>query len=168
MKVIYLAAGSGEIDYKNTTYQDMYIKRDIGGDMLKININSYDIIIATPPCNYWSRARGNRKPSQYALDTKHLLPGIIEKLENQNKPYIIENVINKKLMKDIINNFSGHYYEIGRHSYFTNIMINFSKINQINENIKLINSKNRQGSINVKNVLDYFIKYVMENEKWKQ
>ncbi|NLN50339.1 MAG: hypothetical protein GX149_01775, partial [Acholeplasmataceae bacterium] len=81
MKILYLAAGHGSINTNHeVVYQDLIIKRDLGGDMLDIDLNGYDLIIATPPCNYYSRANYRRKTSKYSNDTKHLLPEIISKL----------------------------------------------------------------------------------------
>ena len=94
-RIIYLAAHKANHPNYNVTYQDIDGKRDVSGDMLEVPIDDYDIIIATPPCNYWSRANFRRETSEYAQATKHLLPNIIRKLEAQNKPYIIENVINR-------------------------------------------------------------------------
>lgn len=95
MRVIYLAAYEALHPDFDVVYQDINGKRDLGGCMLDVDLTPYDFIIATPPCNFWSIARGNRC-SKYSLDTKHLLPDIIEKLAATGKPYVVENVINKK------------------------------------------------------------------------
>lgn len=99
MKVIYLGAYEAYHPNFDVVYQDINGKRDLGGDMLEVDLKSYDVIIATPPCNYWSIARGNRC-SQYSLDTKHLLPEIIKRLAKENKPFVVENVINKKRFRE--------------------------------------------------------------------
>lgn len=167
LNIIYLAAGKGKIEIPGTsvTYQDKIIKRDLSGCMLEIDLSSYDVIIATPPCNYWSRAHGkniNREKSEISQATKHLLPDILDKLSKQTKPYIVENVINKNLMRDIINNFNGFYYEIGRHSYFTNIAFNGKYIKQTTDfssgGTYIGKKGQRQGGENVKNVLEYWLK----------
>ena len=95
MKGIYLASYKALHPNHDIVYQDINGKRDIGGDMLEVDLTSYDYIIATPPCNWWSRANYRRDRSEYALKTKHLLPSILEKLCNQDKPFIVENVKNK-------------------------------------------------------------------------
>lgn len=97
MKGIYLASFKAIHPDYNIIYQDINGKRDLAGDMLNIDLKNYDYIIATPPCNYWSKARGSNKPSKYALDTKHLLPGILKKLILLDKPFIVENVRNRPL-----------------------------------------------------------------------
>lgn len=165
-KVVYLAAGYAELlIYDNNdfdiTYQDKFVKRDLGGDMLQIPLDKYDILIATPPCNYWSRANYRRETSKYALDTKHLLSEIIKKFKRTGKPFIVENVINKRLMSEIIKeNNDIYYFEHGRHSYFTNIdMSSYIKdIPQIKDNIQNKSQKQRQGGFNVNIVLTYFLK----------
>jgi site-specific DNA-cytosine methylase len=168
-KVLYLASGHGiinHVDYE-ITYQDKYVNRDVIGDMLEIDLTNYDIIIATPPCNYWSRANYRRETSKYSQETKHLLPDILKKLNNQSKPFIVENVINKERMKDIISSSNCYYYEHGRHCYFSNILLNLSNVEQNVEYIQNIGSKNhsRQGGKNVKNVFEYFLETLKINEK---
>jgi site-specific DNA-cytosine methylase len=130
MKIIYLAAFKAYHPNWNMDYQDINGKRNIPGDMLEVDLTPYDVIIATPPCNYYSRANYRREISIYSQKTKHLLPGILDKLIKLDKPFIVENVINRVRMKDIINSFNGWYYEIGRHSYFTNIPFNANHIKQ--------------------------------------
>lgn len=84
MKAIYLGAYKALHHDFNIVYQDINGKRDIDGDMLDIDLTPYDFVIATPPCNFWSIARGNRC-SQYSLDTKHLLPEVIKKCFESGK-----------------------------------------------------------------------------------
>ena len=97
MSGIYLAAFRAEhFDY-DILYQDINGKRDLPGDMLQYNLDDYDFVIASPPCNYYSRANYRRDVSDYALNTKHLLPGILDKLRTYDKPFIVENVSNVPL-----------------------------------------------------------------------
>lgn len=121
MRAIYLGAYEALHPNFNVVYQDINGKRDLGGDMMDVDLTPYDFIIATPPCNFWSIARGNRC-SQYSLDTKHLLPDIIEKIANTGKPYVVENVINKKRFTEngvyeIAEKAGCYIYYIGRHTY---------------------------------------------------
>lgn len=97
MKGIYLAAFKANHPNYDIVYQDILGNRDIGGDMMEVDLSPYDFIIATPPCNWWSRANYRRNTSPYALQTKHLLPDILRKLCQQDKPWIVENV--KKQIK---------------------------------------------------------------------
>lgn len=166
MKGIYLAAGKAYHPNHDIVYQDISVKRDLPGDMMEVDLSPYDYIIASPPCNYWSRARGNRI-STYSLKTKHLLPDIINKLVSLGKPFIVENVKNDVRMysEGILprNDCFVHYH--GRHIYFTNILIDFSCIPQRHDFthhgwvIKYddMDSKYHQGGFNVHNVIEHFI-----------
>lgn len=49
MKVIYLASGRAKLNYPDVIYNDIKEKRDLTGDMMSIDLNNYDILIATPP-----------------------------------------------------------------------------------------------------------------------
>ena len=175
MKIIYLASHKAKLNINHQViYQDKFIQRDLGGDMLDIDLTNYDLIIATPPCNYYSRANYRRDQSKYALETKHLLPMILNKLQRQNKPYIVENVRNPKLMQDIIKSFNGFIYIHGRHTYFTNYMFVCSDIKQVQEykattkrfkngkylpsgQIALFSRSFSEGGSNVNKVLERFI-----------
>ena len=177
MKIVYLAAGIGQLKYKDVVYQDKFVERDISGDMLEINLDPYDIIVATPPCNYYSRARGNRL-SKYAEATKHLLPDILNILTLAEKPFIVENVRNQKMFNDHgLSKFQCNMYVFGRHTYWSNIDIDFSNIYQVeNElNNKIVQSgvrkgkigtfappSQRQGGINVYYVIEHFLNTVKE------
>ena len=161
MKIIYLAAHQALHKDFNITYQDISGRRDIDGDMMDIDLTAYDVIIATPPCNYWSRANYRRETSEYAQKTKYLLPGILLKLQNQDKPYILENVRNYKLFNEYgLYNGKSYIYEHGRHTYWTNIPFNPSNIKQVKDNINNISTNNRQGGYNVHNVIDYWLDVV--------
>lgn len=111
-------------------------------DMLSVDLKDFDFIIATPPCNYWSRANCNIH-SAYSQETKHLLPDILIKLGNETKPFIVEH---------------------GRHSYFSNY--DFSDIIKLvpqqqdfKYGGKYINKgDDRQGGSNVNNVFIAIIK----------
>ena len=161
MKGIYLASYKANHQNYDIVYQDINGERDIGGDMLGIDLSFYDFIIATPPCNYWSRANYRRETSDYSQKTKHLLPDIIDKLIKLNKPFIVENVRNYKLFNEYdLFNKDCFIYEIGRHTYWTNIVFNGSNIKQKNDNIHNISSKDRQGGFNVYNVIEYWLDIV--------
>lgn len=147
--------------------------------MMDINLTPYDVIIATPPCNFWSIARGNRC-SPYSLDTKHLLPDIILKLAKTNKPYVVENVINKKRFREegiyeVTAQVRCFIYYIGRHTYFTNIQLTAKEILDLQaqnrqdftyggHTIKYedMQNKKHQGGYNVHLVIDYFLNKVKE------
>jgi len=176
MKGIYLASYKAIHEKYNIVYQDINGKRDISGNMLDIDLTPYDFIIATPPCNYWSRANCRRETSKYAQETKHLLPDIIEKLYRQDKPYIIENVRNDRLFK--VNNlydFPCFIYKIGRHTYWTNVKLDISDIPQRQDykyGGKVIkyediqnSSANCQGGFNVHVVIERFLETIHKEDK---
>lgn len=161
-KVLYLAAGKGKLTYPNVVYQDKFIKRDLGGDMLEVDLTGYDLIVASPPCNFYSRANYRRYTSKYSQETKHLLPETIKMLENLKIPVIVENVRNPNLLKDIIANTKLFYYEYGRHVYFTNRIFSFVGIHQELDNIQAKSVIDRQGGNNVNNVFNEFINTFLE------
>jgi len=161
MKGIYLGAYRAHHPGYDIIYQDINGKRDLDGDMMDIDLSNYDYIIATPPCNYWSKANYRRDQSEYATKTAHLLPDIIEKLQTLGKPFIVENVKNFKLMNEfyLFKHPIFHYF-VGRHTYWTNIMFNPSATNQVDDKIQLINSLNRQGGKNVHNVIELWLEVI--------
>ena len=159
MNIIYLAAGNANLGLPGVIYQDLIVKRDLPGDMLFVDLEDYDVIIATPPCNYYSKARGSNKPSKYALDTKHLLPYIIYKLILIGKPFIVENVRSSKIDEIILDTPGIWIYQYGRHTYWTNIPFNPKGINQVfdfNYGGKRLHS-NTQGGENVNQVIKYWL-----------
>ena len=176
-KGIYL--GSYKAFHKNhdIVYQDINGERDLDGDMLTIDLKPYDYIIATPPCNWWSRANYRKEESVYALKTKLLLPCILYKLILTNKPFIVENVLNSIQFKNYqLDNLPGvRMVKIGRHTYWSNIEFKYDDIIQkpktIIENGKKkwlssqhLGRKDRQGTDEVHEVIERFINEV---ESWQ-
>lgn len=177
MKGIYLAACRAYHENYDLDYNDINegYHINIVGDMLKVDLSNYDVLIATPPCNYYSRCNYRRDTSEYALQTKDLLPNIIKKFSLSNKLFIIENVRNYKLMKELgifklCDSLGVFYYFYGRHTYFTNIMLNLNNISQrqdfLNGGVRINYnddfSKYNQGGYNVHQVIEYFLKYCQE------
>ena len=176
MKGIYLASFIAYHEKHNIVYQDIIGNRDIGGDMMDIDLSPYDYIIATPPCNYWSRANYRRETSEYALNTKHLLIDILHKLCNQDKPFIVENVRNSKMFdKYGLFDLPCYVYFVGRHTYWTNIKIDFSSIVQKPKTIidgkrkwlssQNISRKKRQGGEEVHEVIEFWLNN-LEKKLW--
>ena len=170
MKIIYLASGRAKLSHENVIYNDTKENRDLKCDMMSVNLEDYDILIATPPCNFYSRARGGFPPSEYALKTKNLLPDIIDKFIRTGKPFIVENVRNAPLFKKLgLYNKDCFIYTHGRHTYWTNIMINFQGIPQEYDYKSIpgygcVRLKSYvQGGKNVNDVFDYFIDFVKKN-----
>lgn len=180
MKGIYLASYKALHPDYDIVYQDINGKRDLSGDMMGINLYSYDFIIATPPCNYWSKARGNRC-SQYSLDTKHLLPDILYKLCSQGKPFIVENVKNRKRFLSFgLYDFPCQVFEIGRHTYWTNVFFDKSDIEELNNMCRQdfkyggkvilyddMKNKEHQGGYNVHIVVEKFLEKIHQGGKYE-
>lgn len=119
-----------------------------------------------------------------------LLPNIIEKLIKLDKPFIVENVRNEQLfIKEGLYDNNLFIYKIGRHTYWTNIMINFYNIKQtfdyvaINKRVKgkrgyfitpsgkivksagqnlkkNISPKHRQGGKNVYRIIEHWLEVI--------
>lgn len=174
MRGIYLAACKARHPNYDIVYQDIDTKYkcDLNGDMLKTDISGYDFIIATPPCNYWSRANPYYKTSNYSAITRHLLPDTIEMLGCQKKPFIIENVINRKRMTehgifDIIEKYKLYVYYIGRHMYISNIFTpDILGVPQIQDfkygGIRVNKDGYNQGGTNVHNVIEKWLEIIKE------
>lgn len=175
MKGIYLAACKARHFSYDIVYQDIDPKFhcDLGGDMLMVDLSNFDFIIATPPCNFWSRANPYYKRSVYSAITKHLLPSIILKCASQSKPFIIENVINKTRMTkygvmQLIDLYPElNYLEVGRHCYISNTYIDFLKdvpqIQDFKYGGKRVNKDGyNQGGTNVFNVIEKWLEYYIQ------
>lgn len=66
-KGIYLASCRARHPNYNIIYQDIEKEKynsDIGGDMMEVDLSAYDFVIASPPCNWWSRANPYYKTSK--------------------------------------------------------------------------------------------------------
>lgn len=174
MKGIYLASFEAQHPGHDIVYQDINGKRDIGGDMMQVSLAEYDYIIATPPCNWWSRANYRRNTSEYALKTKHLLIDILDKLAKQDKPFIVENVRNDKLFNEYrLFDSNLIVYRIGRHTYWSNILfytgdiVQEPKVEVINGKKRYLSSQTlvrskRQGGQEVHEVIERFIQTLEE------
>ena len=161
MRGIYLASYKAHHPNFDIVYQDINGKRDIGGDMMEVDLTSYDFIIATPPCNWWSRANYRRNSSEYALKTKHLLIDIIDKLSKQNKPFIIENVKNNKQFSiHHLFDYPLYIYIVGRHTYWTNIKFNCEDIVQLPNYVTQVARTKRQGGEEVHEVIERWLEEI--------
>lgn len=176
---LYLCARKHRLPGYNIHYNDIeyYPGIDYVLDcrLLLRNISSkfmrkYDYFIATPPCNFYSRANYRRNQSTVALMTKDLLPLCLEKLSKLKKPYIIENVLNDSLiLKDdqiskIIKDNSIYYIKFGGHIFFTNIfMFNFHKSWSHKQNKQNVCRNKRDGNYNVDLVIKEFLRIVVDN-----
>lgn len=174
MKGIYLGSYMAYHPNYDIVYQDINGKRDIGGDMMYVHLQPYDYIIATPPCNYYSRAAGNRH-SKYALSTAHLLPDIISKLHELKKPFLVENVRNDNKFKELgLFDYPDIYvFRIGRHTIWSSFWFyhwlpydyEFTSLDPSNRGScsDLGKRKFRQGSDNVHLIVETWLKTLHEN-----
>lgn len=177
MKGIYLASCLARHPDYNIIYNDFddNFKPDLCCDMMQVDLSDYDFIIASPPCNFWSRANYRFLSSQYSLSTKHLLPSILEKCALSGKPFIVENVFNVPRMTeygifDICDKYHIYYQFIGRHTYFTNYVVDLNNIQFCDfvakkQHYSKDASKYRQGGENVHNTIEAWLKYIHSNEK---
>lgn len=170
IKTIYLASGYAKLKAENVTYNDLVVPRENRQHMLDVDLTQYDILIATPPCNFYSYARGASPPSKYALETAHLLLEIIIKFHETGKPFIVENVTNKTTL-DFIWAMSAdlglYRFKHARHTYITNIMFDVRSVAEefdFDSSQKLLNPFNdRQGGYQVSAVFDCFVKAAKSN-----
>lgn len=175
MKGIYLAACKARHLNYDIDYQDIDKKYgcSIGGDMLDIDLSNYDYVIATPPCNWWSKANPYYWFSEYALKTRHLLPLTLIKLAKSGKPFIVENVKNIKRFKenrifDICTKFNIYWQTVGRHIYFTDKVLDLN-CPQIQDfkygGVRVNNDGYNQGGTNVHNVIEIWLKNIIDKDK---
>lgn len=170
MKGIYLFANRARHENHDIIYNDVEKKYncDITADALTLQLSEYDFIIATPPCNWWSKANHRRNTSPYALATKNLLPKTIERLATQEKPFLIENVRNRPLMQkegviDLIKKHKLFCQNVGRHLYISNIWceLDCPQIKDFRGHGILVNGdKYRQGGTNVHRVVEKWICFI--------
>ncbi len=172
--VIYLASGRARISSNglNILYNDLFEKNvDYKCDMMSVDLSLFDILIASPPCNYYSRANSykSKETSVYAQSTKHLLPDIIDKFIKTGKPFIVENVRSYPLFSKLgLFDKNCFVYFHGRHTYWTNIPFNPQSIPQIFE-FRMGGKGHEerlcsyvQGGKNVNDVFEYWLNCVVD------
>lgn len=170
-KGVYLGCGIArhpdyKIDYIDT---DKAVHPTYCMKMEDVDLSEYDFYICTPPCNFWSHAIGEERCSAYALETKHLLEWAIETLSKTGKPFIIENVKNKPRMEkygifSLARKYGLYIQEVGRHTYFTNDMIDLSCMQQKDfksGGIRLQSKRKTQGGANVHKVIETWIQNIV-------
>jgi DNA (cytosine-5)-methyltransferase 1 len=64
------------------------------GDALEADLNGFDFVWASPPCQRYSRAQNAAKNSEAHPD---LIPAVRKKLEDWGGPWIMENVVGAPL-----------------------------------------------------------------------
>lgn len=174
MRGLYLAACKARHECYDITYNDVdaKYKPDILGDMLEVDLSPFDFVIATPPCNWWSKANPYYKTSEYALKTKHLLPDTIERLAKCGKPFIVENVKNIKRMRengifDLIRRHGLFYQFVGRHIYIYNHLLIDLDCEQVQDFVyggrRVNNDGYNQGGTNVHRVIEIWLHAIGAN-----
>lgn len=159
MKGVYLASRKHRLADYDIVYNDIvnYKGIDLLCDMLEVNINDYDFVIATPPCNYYSRANWRRAVSPVAQETKHLLPSILKKLEGYTKPFIVENVCNSTLLPRT----KFYEFDFGEHHFYTNVfMLVPDKSFAVKQNKQNVCRSKRDGNYNVDLIIKLFLSII--------
>lgn len=119
-RVLYLCAREHRIAGYDIVYNDIEPKYgcDLVCDCLDVDLSPFDVLVATPPCNYWSKANNRfREFSKVAQMTKHLLPALMVSFHRCGKPYLIENVVNENLTPKPLD----FCFTWGNHIWYTNV-----------------------------------------------
>ena len=176
LKGIYLAACKARHEDHNIIYQDIEQKKyktHLGGDMLDTDLFGYDYIIATPPCNWWTKANPYYWFSEYALKTRHLLPCVLMKCAKSGKPFVVECTKNIKRYKEnnifrLCEKFNIKWQVVGRHVYFSNkeYDLNCPQIQDFKYGgVRVNNDGYNQGGTNVHNCIEIWIQAVEKEIK---
>lgn len=122
----------------------------------RIFLNQFDFYIFTPPCNYYSHANWRRETSLLALETKDILPLCLEFCVSQNKPFIVENVLNKTFFKDL---YPQYQFTFGGHTFWSNVIKDqdVKDLIPIRQNKQYISRSKRDGNYNVDIVFKRFL-----------
>lgn len=166
MKGIYICARKHRLFGYDIDYNDIEAFDGINLCMDAYNIDDkmlekYDFIIATPPCNYYSRANYRREISTVAQITKNLLPHCIGLCLRSGKPFIIENVCNDTLLPKA----DCFMFDFGQHTFYTNVfMPQFDKRLAVRQNKQHISRNKRDGNANVDLVIRTFLEVIYETK----
>lgn len=109
----YYQAGF-EVVGVDITPQPHYPFPFIQADALTFPLDGFDVIHASPPCQAYSAATGNKHRGKHP----NLLPVIRERLLESGKPWIIENVIGAPIHHGIMLCGSMFGLPIQRHRWF--------------------------------------------------
>lgn len=178
MNILYGCCFKADLHLPGITYVDIIpnLKKSnncayICSDIYDVNFNKFDVLILTPPCNYYSKCNYRRDVSQYALATKNLLKFCIIAAVFSGKPFLIENVRNSVIFKqehiyEICDVLGVLVYTYGRHTYFTNRLIDFTNVPQRQDFTNggyvikyddMHNKEDHQGGFNVNNCIHHFL-----------
>lgn len=160
MKGVYLCSRKHRIPGFDIDYNDVV---DYPGINLlcscdDVDLSKYDYIIATPPCNYYSRANWRRELSSVALFTKDLLPNTLKRCVESGKPFIVENVLNSTLLP---NDFNNYRFEFGNHTFWSNVFFLVpDKSYAIRQNKQYVSRACRDNNYNVHLIINIFLEYI--------
>lgn len=156
---IYLCARKHRLLDYDIVYNDIisYDGIDIVSDCRSVSLLPFDYIICTPPCNYYSRANYRRDISKIALETKDILPYMINKCILSGKPFLIENVLNDSLLPKA----DCFTYKFGNHIYYTNVLLCMvSKDLFVKQNKANVCRNKRDGNYNVDLIIRLFLEII--------
>lgn len=162
MKGIYLCARKHRLPGYDIDYNDIeaFVGIDIVKDAYTIGydfIKDYDYIIATPPCNYYSRANYRRDTSIVSQKTKGLLPHCLDLCLSSGLPFIVENVENKNLLPKA----DCFMFNFGQHTFYTNVLMpQFDPKLAVKQNKAHVSRNKRDGNANVDLVIKTFLEVI--------
>lgn len=142
-----------DIDYNDI---DPKYRCGLTCDCQDIDLARYDFIIATPPCNYYSKANYRRDSSKVALLTKHLLPYCLEYCTFLQKPFIIENVNNVNLLPKKFDKYC-YRFTFGGHTFWTNVYFDYSDLIPVKQFKADVTRSKRDGNYNVHCIINRFL-----------
>jgi DNA (cytosine-5)-methyltransferase 1 len=96
--------------------QPRYPFRFIQMDALKVDLDGFDLIWASPPCQMYSITKTVHRDKQRSH--KKLIPVVRAILKNSGKPYIIENVMGAPLIDPIMLCGTQFNLKVYRHRLF--------------------------------------------------
>lgn len=163
-KGVYLCSRKHRLSGYNLDYNDIVYFEGINllCSCEDVDLSNYDYIIATPPCNYYSRANYRRDRSDVALSTKHLLPYCINACRLSGKPFLIENVVNKSLLP-IADDL--YVFEFGQHTFYTNVFFLVPYGSEIKQNKQNVTRSKRDGNFNVDLIIRIFLETIQADAK---
>ena len=161
---LYLCAMKDRYPGYSILYNDI---KDYPGINLKMDCRNitreyFDkagFIIATPPCNYYSKANFRRETSKVAQDTKILLPWCLSLCSMLNLPCIIENVNNDNLLPTLYDKYF-YRFKFGGHTFWTNVYLYINDLVAVKQNKQNVCREKRDGNPNVHMVIERFLKII--------
>lgn len=163
MKGIYLCARKHRLSGYSLDYNDVvyYPGITLLCSCEDVDLASYDYIIATPPCNYYSKANYRREISKVALETKHLLPYCLDVCRRSGKPFIIENVENSSLLPKADDLY---VFTFGKHTFYTNVFFLVPLGSEVSQYKANVCRNKRDDNFNVDLIIRIFLETIQADE----